>query len=105
MTQEQEQAKNVVETLYSNLIDSLEHTELYTKKYGDIKLEVNGRSVTFNETFDFKKMDIVSYIGYLFMTEQNKTYFGNTDHETVEMVFTDIYSKKVMNSLVEKYLH
>jgi hypothetical protein len=107
MTQEQqqEQAKNVVETLYSNLIESLETTRQITKQHGDETFQTKVGNISFNDIFNFDKIDIVSYIGYLFMTKQNNTYFGNTDHETVQFVFTEIYSKKVMNSLVKKYLH
>lgn len=104
MTQEQKEAKQVVETMYSNLMDSLETTRIYSKGYGDIKFEINGRTTSINDVVDFSKLDIVSYIGYLFISKQNEQYFGNADHETVEMVFTEIYNKKVMNQLVKKYL-
>lgn len=107
MTQEQEQqkAKEVVATLFSKLIDSLEDHKVYTQEYGDHKFQIGGHNISFKDVFNLEKMDIVSYISYLFVSKQNKKYFGNADHETVELVFTQVYNKTKMDSLLKEYLN
>ncbi len=96
-----------ISILISNIKDSLMETKDLVSLMGNEKMKTKVGEVSLNDMFDFSKMDIDGFIGYLFLSKQNNKVFGDLNHEIVSALFCGnkpVVSKKIMNSLVKTML-
>ena len=104
LTQEQ-LIKQKIEILLLNVEEKLIETSEMVSTLGNHLVSHKGVKVSLNNLFDFRKMDMEGFIGYLFLSNQNKETFGDLTHKNVVELLTEAVPKDLTNQLVKSYLN
>ena len=105
-TSQEQQIQDKIQIMISNINQKLHETKQMSLVAGNEQITHKGITTTFNEMIDLKNMDIESFIGYLFLTNQNEEVFGDFDQELVNVLFCSdtVIFKNQMNRMVKTIL-
>lgn len=91
--------------LIYNFDEMAKETAEQVSTLGNFKVSHKGVKVSLNDLFNFRKMDAKGFIGYIYLTKQNKEVFGELSQKDIEHLLTEVISEKVMNSMVKRHFN